>query len=53
MPSDDTAPATPADFDETFRERYWPMVRSLSVACGDPQVAEDAVQDAFERAFVR
>jgi RNA polymerase sigma-70 factor (ECF subfamily) len=29
------------------------MVRSLAVACGDPTVAEDAVQDAFERAFVR
>ena len=42
-----------ADFDETFRESYWPMVRSLAVACGDRAVAEDAVQDAFERAFVR
>ena len=42
-----------ADFDETFRESYWPMVRSLAVAFGDCAVAEDAVQDAFERAFVR
>lgn len=45
--------ATPVDFDEMFRDTYWPMVRSLAVACGDAQVAEDAVQDAFERAFVR
>jgi RNA polymerase sigma-70 factor (ECF subfamily) len=29
------------------------MVRSLTVAAGDREVAADCVQDAFERAFVR
>ena len=53
MQPDDTGATDSADFDETFRESYWPMVRSLAVACGDRTVAEDAVQDAFERAFVR
>ncbi len=43
----------PADFDETFREHYTPMVRSLSVACGDHEAAADAVQDAFTRAYAR
>ncbi len=53
MQPDDPGATDSADFDETFRESYWPMVRSLAVACGDRTVAEDAVQDAFERAFVR
>ena len=53
MQPDDPGSAAPADFDETFRESYLPMVRSLAAACGDRDVAEDAVQDAFERAFVR
>jgi len=42
-----------ADFDDTFRDHYVPMVRSLAVACGDREAAADAVQDAFTRAFVR
>ena len=42
-----------AEFDDTFRRCYGPMVRSLSVACGDGEVAADSVQDAFTRAYTR
>jgi RNA polymerase sigma-70 factor (ECF subfamily) len=42
-----------ADFDETFRQWWAPMVRSLTVACGDAEVASDCVQDAFTRAYTR
>jgi RNA polymerase sigma-70 factor (ECF subfamily) len=50
---DRDAPAGPADFDDTFRRCYAPMVRSLTVAAGDREVAADCVQDAFMRAFAR
>jgi RNA polymerase sigma-70 factor (ECF subfamily) len=43
----------PADFDDTFRRWWAPMVRSLTVACGDAEVASDCVQDAFTRAYTR
>jgi|tagenome__1003787_1003787.scaffolds.fasta_scaffold20876340_3 RNA polymerase sigma-70 factor (ECF subfamily) len=42
-----------ADYDDTFRRCYGPMVRSLSVACGEGEVAADCVQDAFMRAYAR
>jgi len=43
----------PADFDDTFRRWWAPMVRSLTVACGDAEVAADCLQDAFTRAYTR
>lgn len=53
MPTDLDGLHGPADFDETFREHYGPMVRSLAAACGDREAAADAVQDAFTRAYTR
>jgi RNA polymerase sigma-70 factor, ECF subfamily len=41
------------DYDDLFRRCYGPMVRSLSVACGDGEVAADCVQDAFLKAYAR
>jgi RNA polymerase sigma-70 factor (ECF subfamily) len=45
--------AQPATFDDTFRDHYAGMVRSLAVAAGDRELAADCVQEAFTRAYVR
>jgi RNA polymerase sigma-70 factor, ECF subfamily len=45
--------AEPATFDDLFRDHYAGMVRSLTVAGGDRELAADCVQDAFTRAYVR
>jgi len=42
-----------AEFDAVFVESYPRLVRSLTVVCGDGEVASDCVADAFERAYVR
>lgn len=49
----DVAAGAPADFDAVFRAHYAPLVRALTVACGDREVAADSVQDAFTRAYAR
>lgn len=40
-------------FDEFFAENYDPVVRSLALAVGDRQRAEDAAQEAFAKAYRR
>jgi len=41
------------DFAQLMAEDYPRLVRALTLACGDPQVAEDAVQEALVRAWER
>jgi RNA polymerase sigma-70 factor (ECF subfamily) len=43
----------PAAFDDVFLSSYSRLVRTLTVICGDAEVAADCVADGFERAFVR
>jgi len=40
-------------FEAFFDAGYWPLVRSLTVICGDQEMAADCVQDAFVKAFTR
>ncbi len=40
-------------YEETFRRAYQPLVRVLSVAAGNREVAADCVQEAFVRAYTR
>ena len=47
------APARTSSFDDAFESSYGRLVRTLTVICGDRDVAADCVADAFERAFVR
>ncbi len=47
------APALGAGFDEVFQAHYPPLVRALTAACGDAEVAADSVQEAFVRAHLR
>jgi RNA polymerase sigma-70 factor (ECF subfamily) len=42
-----------SDFDAFFRRHYTALLRALTVACGDAEVAADCVQDAFVRAHAR
>lgn len=47
------APARFDSFDDAFEAGYWPLVRSLTVICGDREMAADCVQDAFVKAYTR
>ncbi len=40
-------------FDDVFVEHFGRLVRSLTMITGDPARAEDAVQEAFHRAYAR
>ena len=42
-----------ADFDATFQSGYASLVRALTAICGDRELAADAVQDAFCKAYAR
>jgi RNA polymerase sigma-70 factor, ECF subfamily len=44
---------SPMDIERVFRAHFDRLVRSLTVACGDAELAADAVQEAFVRAHVR
>ena len=44
---------TTTDLDGLFRAHYGRLVRALGLACGDVELAADAVQEAFVRAHVR
>ncbi len=41
------------DFDQFFINHHASLVRSLTAITGDSQLAADAVQDAFQRAYLR
>src|SRR3954466_1411965 len=41
-----------ATVDSLFRAHYGRLVRALTLACGDPEIAADAVQEAFVKAHL-
>jgi RNA polymerase sigma-70 factor (ECF subfamily) len=44
-------PGSPEDFDRLYRAAYPRLKRTLTAILGDPDSAEDCVQEAFVRAF--
>jgi RNA polymerase sigma-70 factor (ECF subfamily) len=52
LPQEQDTVAAP-DFDAVFRTSYARLVRVLTAATGDPELAADCVQEAFVRAHVR
>ena len=53
MTEPDTSLQPTTDLDGLFRAHYGRLVRALGLACGDVELAADAVQEAFVRAHVR
>ena len=47
------APLSHDDIEPLFRAHYERLVRSLALACGDRELAADAVQEAFVRAHAK
>ena len=45
--------ADPEGFDEFFAAHHLAVFRTVALACGDSDVAEDATQEAFARAYLR
>jgi RNA polymerase sigma-70 factor (ECF subfamily) len=41
------------DFDQFFLDNHAALVRTLTVITGDGELADDVVQEAFQRAYVR
>ena len=46
-------PPLEPSFEELFRTGFGSLVRTLTIAAGDREVATDCVADAFERAYAR
>ena len=52
VPDRSSLPPT-TDVESFFRDHYARLVRALALACGDGELAADAVQEAFVRAHTR
>jgi RNA polymerase sigma-70 factor (ECF subfamily) len=52
VPDRSSLPPT-TDVESFFRDHYGRLVRTLALACGDGELAADAVQEAFVRAHTR
>lgn len=50
-PGDGYRPGSREDFDRLYRTSYRRVCRTVTAILGDPEAAEDCVQDAFVQAF--
>lgn len=44
-------PAVPLDFEGFCHEHYVPLIRLLTLYCGDPEVSRDLAQEALARTY--